>query len=44
MEKKLYLPVDYAKLKGISPAAVTGRMLRGTVKIVIKSGRRYIEE
>lgn len=44
LEKKLYLPTEYAKFKGISPAAVTRKMAIGTVKVVIKSGRRYIEE
>lgn len=42
-QKTLYLPTDYAKLMGISPAAVTRKMAIGTVKVVIKNGRRYIE-
>lgn len=42
-EKKLYRPVDYAKLIGLSPAAITKQMDKGYVKVVIKEGRRFIE-
>ena len=43
VEKKYYLPSAYAKLLGITPAAITRKMAIGTVKVVIKDGRRYIE-
>ena len=36
-------PVDYAAFKKISPAAVTGLIRRGSVKVVLKGGRRFIE-
>ena len=43
MEKKLMKPVEYAKYRDVSPAAVTGLMRRGSVKVVLKDGRRMIE-
>ena len=42
-EKQYLKPVEYAALKKISPAAVTGLMQRGSVKVVLKDGRRLIE-
>lgn len=42
-ELKLYLPVDYAKLKGVTPSAVTRMMNEGRVEIRLVKGRRYIK-
>lgn len=43
MEKKLMKPVEYAAYRGISPAAVTGLIRRGSIKVILKDGRRLIE-
>ena len=42
-DKKLYRPIDYARLVGLTPAAITKQMTKGTLKVVIKEGRRFIE-
>ena len=42
-QKELYLPVDYAKLKGVTPSAVTRMMNEGRVEIRLVKGRRYIK-
>ena len=45
MEKKKewYLPVDYAKFRGVTPSAVTRMMNEGRVEIRLIKGRRYIK-
>ena len=42
-ELKLYRPVDYAKHKGVTKAAVTRMMNENRVNVVLVNNRRYIK-
>lgn len=43
MNKRYLRPIDYAREKGISAPAVTQKINKGQLKVVLINGRRLIE-
>lgn len=42
-KEKLYRPIDYARLKGVTPAAVSRMIRENRVTVVLFNNQRYIK-